>query len=159
MSVDEPRLNPQSLDGPRARLPLDHISDWEALVVDAHYSVKNLATRCGFSVRHLERFILVRYGKKLGAFISGIRMQKAYNLLKCGFTVKETALGLGYKQVSHFCRSFKKHYDANPSSVLMKYNPDRDSGSKEQQLNLEFFQPRTPRGSSGRPKRSKPSRS
>lgn len=124
-----------------ARLHLEQVTDWETLVVEARYSPSGLASRCGFSVRHLQRHILKRYGKKLGEFISAIRMQKAYNLLRAGFTIKETAIGLGFKQISHFCRCFKHHFDATASTVLhasgMKSN---ENGSDDQQLQLGLFQ-------------------
>src|SRR5262245_47829516 len=102
----------------RVRIHLEQVTNWEPLIVESRYTARGLASRCGFSVRHLERHIAKRYGKKLGEFISGIRMQKAYNLLRSGFTIKETAIGLGFKQISHFCRCFKHHFDATASTVL-----------------------------------------
>jgi transcriptional regulator GlxA family with amidase domain len=127
------------------RLPLEQITDWEGLVIEAKYSQRSLAKITGYSVRHLQRHILDRYKKKLSAFISGIRLQKAYILLKSGFSIKQTALGLGYKQVSHFCRCFKRHFDATASCVLASSGRhDHPDESGEHQLQLELFQPRKP---------------
>lgn len=123
------------------RVHLEQVTDWEPLVVEARYSPSGLAALCGFSVRHLQRYISKRYGKKLGTFISTIRMQKAYNLLRSGFTIKETAIGLGFKQISHFCRCFKHHFEATASTVLQASGlPSHDEHSGNQQLQLGLFQ-------------------
>jgi AraC-like DNA-binding protein len=139
MSVD---LKPIST-GERRRIRFEHISDWEGLIVEAHYSGRKLAARCGFSLRHLQRYMAIRFGTKLTAYILSIRMQKAYTLLKSGFSVKETALGLGFKQVAHFCRCFKVYYDTNPSSVLLNSGLPESDGAAGDQLELEFVKPRS----------------
>ena len=146
MAGSEPRIETEFLKAPnRIRMNLEHIGDWESMIVETRYSSKELAARCGFSVRHLQRFILRRYRKTLAEFISGIRLQKAYMLLKSGFSIKETAHGLGYKQVSHFCRCFKKHFAANASCVLLSSGrTEFESRHAGQQLQLELFQPRPP---------------
>jgi AraC-like DNA-binding protein len=146
MAGRESTIGTEAFKSPnRVRINLDHISDWETMIVETRYSSKDLAARCGFSVRHLQRFIFRRYRKTLTEFISGIRLQKAYMLLKSGFSIKETALGLGYKQVSHFCRCFKKHFAANASCVLLSSERSGfESRPTGQQLQLELFQPRPP---------------
>jgi AraC family transcriptional regulator, mar-sox-rob regulon activator len=144
MNKDEP-LSGTEESAPHGRISLDHVTDWEALVVEARYSPRELCARCGFSMRHMQRFILKRFQVNLGWFVSAIRMMKAYNLLKSGFSVKETALGLGFKQVSHFCRSFKQHFHANPSTVILNAGlPGKDGQSRDSQLQFEFFKPSLP---------------
>lgn len=125
----------------QSRVHLEQVTDWESLIVEARYSPSGLAARCGFSVRHLQRHIVKRYGKKLGEFISGVRMQKAYNLLRSGFTIKETAIGLGFKQISHFCRCFKHHFDATASTVLHESgHKTHEGGADDHQMQLGLFQ-------------------
>jgi transcriptional regulator GlxA family with amidase domain len=144
MAISQPRIDMGFRDKPeRTRVHLELVPDWESMVVEAKYSARELAIQCGFSIRHLQRFIMRRYRKSLGDFIAGIRLQKAYFLLQSGFSIKETAHGLGYKQVSHFCRCFKNHFAANASCVLLTSTRlGNDHGRSEQQLQLELFQPR-----------------
>jgi len=144
MTVVRPVIGTEIRDTPeRLRGHLEQISNWEALVVETRYSARELARSCGFSLRHLQRFIHRRYRKSLCEFIAGIRLQKAYLLLQSGFSIKETAHGLGYKQVSHFCRCFKKHFAANASCVLLSSGRlGHESHPSEQQMQLELFQPR-----------------
>jgi AraC-like DNA-binding protein len=62
--------------------------------------------------------------------------------------VKETALGLGFKQVSHFCRCFKQRFHANPSTVLLNSGlPGKDGKTTDPQLQFEFVKPSAPPGS------------
>jgi AraC family mar-sox-rob regulon transcriptional activator len=142
---DAPAGSADPSQNSNARVSLEHITDWESLVVEARYSPRELCARCGFSMRHVQRVVLKKFNMNLGWFVSAVRMMKAYNLLKSGFTVKETALGLGFKQVSHFCRCFKRHFHANPSAVLLNSGlPGRDGHASDPQLELEFFRPYGP---------------
>jgi AraC-like DNA-binding protein len=147
---------------PRIRLRLEHVADWETKVVEASYSPKELCAKCGFSMRHMQRFMLKRFRMNLRAFVTAVRMTKAYNLLRAGFTIKETALGLGFKQVSHFCRCFKQHFRANPSTVLLKpASAGKDGHSHDPQLELDFIRaaPRPGRAAAApRPSRKVPAR-
>ena len=102
---------------PASRGKLQRITDWEAIAVHACYSGTALARTCGVSVRHLQRHIRTAHNKNLGQWLNELRLRHAYRKLVCGFSVKETAYSLGFKQVSHFSRLFKKHYGCTPSSV------------------------------------------
>jgi AraC-like DNA-binding protein len=44
-------------------------------------------------------------------------MCEAYSRLMAGHRVKEVAIDLGYKQVSHFSRDFKSAYGVPPSNI------------------------------------------
>lgn len=135
MSTDFPNQG----EMPRRRVPLEHVTDWETLIVEARYSPKALCARCGFSMRHVQRFIVNRYQMTLREFVSALRMTKAYNLLRSGFSIKETSIGLGFKQVSHFCRCFKQHFQAKPSSVILNVGTGPDGNPNEPQMELDFF--------------------
>ena len=99
------------------RLRLERIVDWEPLMAETGYSARNLAARCGYSVRSLQRFVSNRHGQCLLDFIAGLRLERARVLLQAGYSVKETAIELGYKQPSHFCRCFKEWFGLTPSEV------------------------------------------
>ncbi|MFZ0616345.1 MAG: helix-turn-helix domain-containing protein [Chthoniobacterales bacterium] len=100
---------------PRGRL--QRITDWETIAVHSCYSSSALAQVCGVSLRHLQRHIRSAHGQNLGQWLNGLRLEHARRKLTSGCTVKETAYSLGFKQVSHFSRLFKKRYGITPSSV------------------------------------------
>src|SRR5687768_13347272 len=153
VSSETSHRNPWEEENPQIRLRLDHIADWETRVVEARYSAKALCERCGFSMRHVQRFMIKRFRMNLKAFVAAVRMGKAYNLLKRGFSIKETSVGLGFKQVSHFCRCFKQHYRANASEVILNAGSSgAGGGMDDSQLELEFLRPE-PRGKQGASKR------
>ena len=100
---------------PKGRL--QRVTDWEAIAVQACYSSAALAQCCGVSLRHLQRHIRSTKGKNLGNWLNALRIEHGYRKLARGSTVKEAAYSLGFKQVSHFSRLFKKHYGYAPSAV------------------------------------------
>jgi len=118
----------QSSAIPKGRL--QRITDWEAIAVQACYSSTALAQYCGVSVRHLQRHIRSTQGQNLGNWLNKLRIQHSYAKLSTGCTVKETAYSLGFKQVSHFSRLFKKHYGFSPSTVpiTMEFPPAGNPG-------------------------------
>ena len=119
---------------------LQRITEWEPLAVQACYSGAALARLCGVSLRHLQRHIQSAFLKTLGEWLNALRLKHGYDRLAEGCTVKETAFSLGFKQVSHFSRSFKNHFGFSPSSVpitvgLNGVNPDGD----QSQIQLNLF--------------------
>lgn len=96
---------------------LQRITDWKALVTQSCYSGAALARLCGVSTRHLQRHIRLVNNRTLGNWLNMLRLEHGYQRLLHGCPVKETAFSLGYKQVSHFSRSFKKHFHFCPSEV------------------------------------------
>ena len=103
---------------PKGRL--QRITDWEAIAIQACYSSTVLAQFCGVSVRHLQRHIRATQGQNLGDWLNKLRIQHGHQKLTSGCTVKETAYSLGFKQVSHFSRLFKRHYGFSPSAVPIR---------------------------------------
>ena len=71
---------------PPRRLRLETIVDWEPLVIEANYSVKNLAARCGYSVRSLQRFVSSKFNRGLLDFIADLRLRRARTLLRAGLS-------------------------------------------------------------------------
>jgi AraC-like DNA-binding protein len=122
---------------------LQRITAWESLATQACYSGTELARISEVSLRHLQRYIRARYGMTLDDWISGIRIRHGYQQLAQGITVKETAFSLGFKQVSHFSRSFKKHYGFNPSTVPISIGSasnNQKTVSQDDQPELCLFQ-------------------
>jgi len=94
---------------------LTRVSNWEELAEEAGYNPKNLADRCGVSLRQLERFIPQATGKTPQRWLNDLRQQKACELIASGQSVKEVSIRLGYKQSSHFSREFKRFHGVPPS--------------------------------------------
>ncbi len=62
------------------------------------------------------------YGKTLSEYTRYIRMQRAYRLLLLRRNVAEVGYALGYSNLSHFSRAFKKVHGINPSDLLKTVN-------------------------------------
>lgn len=99
----------------RSRLNL--VKDWPGLTISANYRIDKLAKNCGVSPRQLERFFHQELGKSPREWLTEARLTQAMTCLKEGSTVKETSFNLGYKQVSHFSREFKRFHGLSPAEV------------------------------------------
>ena len=97
---------------------LDLITDWPERARKANWCVQELAEQCRVSARTLERHIRKRFGFCPHGRLVQLRMQQAVKQLLEGFTVKETAFELGYKNPHHFSREFKNHFGHPPSQLL-----------------------------------------
>ena len=97
---------------------LDRIQDWSALAKEAEYDPKKLAKICSVSLRQLERFAKETFRLTPQVWLKSLRLVEAENLLRGGFSAKSTAITLGYKQLSHFSREFKKHTGVPPTAFV-----------------------------------------
>jgi len=93
---------------------LDHVDDWLALATKADFQARTLAGLCNVSLRQLERYCRTNFLLAPQEWLNQMRLDEALMLLDKGFSVKETAYKLGFKQTSHFCRLFKQKYRATP---------------------------------------------
>lgn len=108
----------------RSRLNL--VKDWPGLTISANYRIDKLAKNCGVSPRQLERFFLRELGRSPRDWLAEVRLTEAMSCLKKGFTVKETSFNLGYKQVSHFSREFKRFHSLSPIEVQQQFKTMSD---------------------------------
>ena len=107
---------------------LTRVTDWIALGRKSHYDAKQLAAMCRVSVRHLERHFKVSIGQSPQDWLNDERMQEAQRRIANGWSVKEAAFFLGFKQVSHFCRVFKQATGLTPTSFASKAIRNREAG-------------------------------
>ena len=64
---------------------------------------------------YLSKYIKEKSGMTFGDLVKKIRMKKAKALLKSSnMTVENIAMSVGYQNVEHFNRLFKKAYDMTP---------------------------------------------
>jgi len=90
---------------------------WETLAAEAQYRPGALAKLSAVSIRTLQRQFLRHTGFTLGEWLRQRRLQLAYDRIKDGEQVKSVAYGLGFKQLSHFSREFKRQYEVPPSQL------------------------------------------
>ncbi len=86
---------------------LDWIADWETRAMAANYRCSVMAKQCCISDRHLQRYFVFRFGVPPKRWLMNLRFHLAALQAKRGANSKAISIGLGYKQLSHFCRSFK----------------------------------------------------
>ena len=101
------------------------IRNWEDLARLANYNCVELARLAGTTPRNLQRFFKRRFGTSPQAWINAHRLTKAKQLILQGRGTKELSHLLGYKQVSHFCRQFRKVHGISPRVVRPKERFDQ----------------------------------
>lgn len=78
-------------------------------------SVNLIAENFGFDRTYLYRTFKSRYGIGIKEYITSVRMEKAKEFLKSGYTVKESAHMVGYDDEFNFSKTFKARYGVSPS--------------------------------------------
>ena len=64
---------------------------------------------------YLSKYIKEKSGKTFGENLQNIRMKRAKSLLKnSAMTVENIAYAVGYQNVEHFNRTFKKKFEMTP---------------------------------------------
>jgi len=87
---------------------------WEELAIRAQYKPAEIARFTRVSLRTLQRYFKNNYNVTISNWLRSVRLREAYSRLRGGQSVKEVAYGLGYKQLSHFSKDFKKMYGVAP---------------------------------------------
>lgn len=81
-------------------------------------TLENMAKQFHLSEPYVSKYIKDKSGKTFGEHVTGIRMKRAKSLLKNGnMTVENISYAVGYQNVEHFNRTFKKSFQMTP----MKY--------------------------------------
>lgn len=78
-------------------------------------TLEDLSEKFYLTKPYLSKYIKEKTGATFGETVKKIRMKKAKGLLKSGtMTVEKVALSVGYQNVEHFNRLFKKAYHMTP---------------------------------------------
>lgn len=78
-------------------------------------TLESMAEQFHLSVPYISKYIKEKSGKTFGEHIAHTRMKKAKALLKNGnMTVENISYAVGYQNVEHFNRTFKKMFEMTP---------------------------------------------
>lgn len=80
-------------------------------------TVTSIAHSFGFERSYLYRAFKRRYGIGIKEYITTVRMEKASEFLRGGYTVKESAHMVGYEDEFNFSKVYKARYGISPSKV------------------------------------------
>ena len=97
---------------------LDSVRDWERRARISGYSASKMARRLGVSLRFLETFFAERFGVPPHYWMVRVRMTRAAGLLNKGTPAKIVSIKIGYKQLSHFSREFKRYFGKPPRDYV-----------------------------------------
>ena len=78
-------------------------------------TLEDLATQFHLSEPYISKYIKDKSGKTFGEHVAHIRMKRAKTLLKNGnMTVENISYAVGYQNVEHFNRTFKRTFQMTP---------------------------------------------
>lgn len=113
---------PELMDRLATGAPSDTITRMLAVIrdrLDQPLPVGELATRCGVSLRTLQRTCQDELGASPRDVILTVKMQRAHELLTSGrWRVGEVAEQVGFDSPYHFSRRFKDLFGKPPSAVI-----------------------------------------
>lgn len=112
------RNNPREnvVQAPAANSPQEQTT-WESLAFASNFKPSLLAHQCGVSLRTLERHFAKHYRITVRESLRKMRLSLAHTRLMRGERIKSVAYDLGYKQLSHFSRDFKRFYGVPPRAL------------------------------------------
>ena len=85
------------------------------------FSLSLLSDSIGISITHFNRKLKKLTGISGGKLIRAIRLNHAANLLSShSMNIAEVAYEVGFKEPTHFTRSFKRHFGVSPSGYVTK---------------------------------------
>lgn len=109
---------------PKARMPaetLRAVHKAKAILesrLDDPPDLGTLAAQVGLSLSRLKQVFPMACGMPPYAHLRVVRMERAMHLLRdAGRSVTETALEVGYSNLSHFSKTFAGHFGVQPSRV------------------------------------------
>src|ERR1700744_6210263 len=91
---------------------------WRVCARSAGFQSAALATNLKISVRQLHRYSRNLFNRSLQEWLNELRLSQAAEELFRQGSVKAAAFELGFKQVSHFSREFKKYYGLSPTQFI-----------------------------------------
>jgi len=94
------------------------LSVFEDHIEEPEFNTSELAREVGLSRMHLNRKIQALTNLSTNDFIRTLRLQRAAQLLRnASGNVSEVAYKVGFNNLSHFSKSFRKHFGKLPSDI------------------------------------------
>lgn len=94
---------------------LKEIKSWIMINHHKEFTLRSLARNFGINELTLKAGFKELFGQTIRQFVIELRMEEAKSLIiKNTETVNEIAFKVGYKSVSHFIQTFKKHFGTTP---------------------------------------------
>ncbi|RDC55173.1 AraC family transcriptional regulator [Pedobacter chinensis] len=93
-------------------------------------TIKQLARIVSLNEFKLKLYFKLGFGTTIHNFVTKIRMKEAQRMLNQSLSVTEVSEKIGYKSVSHFIETFKKHHGKTPKQVMKQC--DLTKGSHDQ---------------------------
>jgi AraC-like DNA-binding protein len=93
---------------------LSRIDRWEDVAREAGFQPAKMASLCCISSRQLQRYFKEHFHATPSHWVRGLQCHLAKELILQGFSSKAAAAELKFGNASHFCREFKKIFDAPP---------------------------------------------
>jgi AraC-like DNA-binding protein len=100
---------------------------WSHLARIAGYDERKIAGQCQITVRQLQRRFRQELGRSPEAWLLELRMLDAGKLLLNATQIKTVVIQLGFKQESHFFRTFKATYKMTPTEFIQQKQPRSDN--------------------------------
>ena len=97
----------------------------------ARYRSSPLASLLGVSARQLHRYMRALFGRSPQAWLDEQRLAQAATLLPRLRSVKMVSYELGFKQVSHFSREFKRRYGIPPTEFVKRRDAEMATGPSQ----------------------------
>jgi AraC-like DNA-binding protein len=87
-------------------------------------SLADLARQCGFNHNRLNRGFKELFGQTVYDYLRTLRLEKARNLLASGeYNVTEACMDVGYTNLSHFAKMYRKHFGLSPIKDRKRFFP------------------------------------
>lgn len=104
------------------------LAPWQMRLIEERFNdqihdvaLKDVASLCGISVRHLTRAFRVSQGCSIGSYLSRIRMERAKSDLIAGESIKVLAPRLGFSSVSSFTSAFRRDVGISPATFRRSF--------------------------------------
>lgn len=110
------------------------LREWAALDHEEPLTVGDLAARCGFSLRALQKNFLRHFDTTPHVYLRNLRLDKCRRLIKTGkFTVTEAALDAGFAHFRRFCTAYCEKFGELPSATLQETRRKMGAKPKNQE--------------------------
>jgi len=119
------------VEGDDMNIHLNHVQDWRELARQSRYKAGSLAELLHISPWTLQRCIRRLFERSPQDWLNEQRLVLAAEMLPDCDSLKGLAYELGYKNESHFCHQFKRHYGRSPKDFLRQKNRQARGGQRQ----------------------------